>query len=80
MSRVGFKPMIPVFERTKKVHAFDRAATVTGPSASYPLQIPRGLSWDQIRVSALRRQRLSAWDMSRNYLFYSPLDGGTVTR
>jgi hypothetical protein len=30
MPRVGFEPMIPVFERAKKVHALDRAATVIG--------------------------------------------------
>jgi hypothetical protein len=28
MPRVGFQPMIPVFERAKTVHALDRAATV----------------------------------------------------
>jgi hypothetical protein len=28
MPRFGFEPMIRVFERTKKVHALDRAATV----------------------------------------------------
>jgi hypothetical protein len=28
MPRVGFEPMIPVFERTKTVHALDQAATV----------------------------------------------------
>jgi hypothetical protein len=28
MPRVGFEPMIPVFERAKTVHASDRAATV----------------------------------------------------
>jgi hypothetical protein len=27
MSRVGFEPMIPVFERAKTVHALDRATT-----------------------------------------------------
>jgi hypothetical protein len=26
----GFEPMIPVFERTKTVHALDHAATVIG--------------------------------------------------
>jgi hypothetical protein len=26
MVRVGFEPMIPVFERAKRVHALDRAA------------------------------------------------------
>jgi hypothetical protein len=30
MSQVGFEPRIRVFERTKTVHALDRAATVTG--------------------------------------------------
>jgi hypothetical protein len=30
MPRVGFEPTIPVFEREKKVHALDRAATVIG--------------------------------------------------
>jgi hypothetical protein len=28
--RVGFEPMIPVFERAKTVHAVDRAVTVNG--------------------------------------------------
>jgi hypothetical protein len=28
MLRFGFEPTIPVFERTKTVHALDRAATV----------------------------------------------------
>jgi hypothetical protein len=30
MSRVGFEPIIPVFEQWKTVHALDRAATVIG--------------------------------------------------
>jgi hypothetical protein len=30
MPRVGFEPKIPVFERTKAVHALDREATVIG--------------------------------------------------
>jgi hypothetical protein len=30
MSRVGFEPTIPVFERAKMVHAVDSAATVIG--------------------------------------------------
>jgi hypothetical protein len=29
--QVGFQLTIPVFERAKKVHALDRAATVIGP-------------------------------------------------
>jgi hypothetical protein len=28
MPRVGFEPTIPAFERAKKVHTLDRAATV----------------------------------------------------
>jgi hypothetical protein len=30
MPRVGFEPTIPVFERSKTVHALDRAAIVLG--------------------------------------------------
>jgi hypothetical protein len=30
MSRVGFEPTIPVFDRAKAVHALDQAATVIG--------------------------------------------------
>jgi hypothetical protein len=30
MPQVGFEPKIPMFERTKTVHASDRAATVFG--------------------------------------------------
>jgi hypothetical protein len=30
MRQVGFESTIPVFERTKTVHALDRAATVSG--------------------------------------------------
>jgi hypothetical protein len=30
MLRVGFEPMVPVFERAKTVHALDRAATAIG--------------------------------------------------
>jgi hypothetical protein len=30
MPQVGFEPTMPVFERTKTVHALDRAASVIG--------------------------------------------------
>jgi hypothetical protein len=30
MSRVGFEPTIPVFERAETVHALDRGANVIG--------------------------------------------------
>jgi hypothetical protein len=33
MPREGLKPMIPVFEQAKTVHALDRAATVIGPTS-----------------------------------------------
>jgi hypothetical protein len=35
MPRLGFEPTIPVFERAKKVHALDRAATVIGTQVGY---------------------------------------------
>jgi hypothetical protein len=35
LPEVGFEPTIPLFERTKTVHAFDRAATVIGISVYY---------------------------------------------
>jgi hypothetical protein len=36
MPLVGFEPTIPVFERVKTVHAFDRMATVIGPTLYNP--------------------------------------------
>jgi hypothetical protein len=36
MSRVGFETTIPVFERTKTVHASGRAASVIGGTRSKP--------------------------------------------
>jgi hypothetical protein len=35
MPWVGFKPTISAFERAKKVHALDRAATVIGEENAY---------------------------------------------
>jgi hypothetical protein len=37
MPRVGLEPTIPVFERAKTVHAFDRAATVIDSIAVLPV-------------------------------------------
>jgi hypothetical protein len=37
MPRVGFEPTIPVFERTKIIHALDRATTVIGHKRSISL-------------------------------------------
>jgi hypothetical protein len=36
MPSVGFELTIPAFERTKTVHALDRAATVIGRVCTYP--------------------------------------------
>jgi hypothetical protein len=35
MIRVGFEPMVPVFEGAKTVHALDRAATVMGTHSNH---------------------------------------------
>jgi hypothetical protein len=39
MHQVSFEPTIPVFERTKTVHALDRASTVTGSCPSMDMQL-----------------------------------------
>jgi hypothetical protein len=39
MPRVGFEPTIPMFERTKKVHALDRSGTVIGILTPYHPEI-----------------------------------------
>jgi hypothetical protein len=38
MPGVGSEPTIPMFERTKTVHALDRAATVIGSKKSMGLK------------------------------------------
>jgi hypothetical protein len=38
MSRVGFEPTIPVFEREKTVHALDGAVTVIGNFICQPTE------------------------------------------
>jgi hypothetical protein len=35
MPQVGFEPTIPVFERAKTVHAWDRVGIVTGKTSIY---------------------------------------------
>jgi hypothetical protein len=35
MSRVGFEPTIPAFERAKTFYAFDRAAILIGLQTTY---------------------------------------------
>jgi hypothetical protein len=39
MPRVGFEPMIRVFERAKTVHTLDRAAAVMGIRDTHPEKI-----------------------------------------
>jgi hypothetical protein len=39
MPRVGFKPTILVFERTKTVHALERAATVIGSQSVQNIRV-----------------------------------------
>jgi hypothetical protein len=39
MPWVGFEPKIPAFERAKRVHALDRAATVIGFLKDYEIYI-----------------------------------------
>jgi hypothetical protein len=39
MLRVGFQPTTPVFARAKRVHAFDREATVIGKVIDYRTEL-----------------------------------------
>jgi hypothetical protein len=51
MPRVGFEPMIPVFERAKKVYALDRAATVID-------------GWRYAFPNLFLERHFSFWDLS----------------
>jgi hypothetical protein len=65
MPQVVFEPTIQVFERTKKVHALDRAATGVGNGEIYKLERPkfilqhkrRGNSTSLIRVGCMGSTR-----------------------
>jgi hypothetical protein len=48
MPRVGFEPRTPVFERTKTVHALDRAATVISSGCRDPHFLHLGTSWSSV--------------------------------
>jgi hypothetical protein len=68
MTRVGFKPTIPVFERAKTVHALDRAATVIGRKSYSPSGIFKGdpvnktlESGDSISASYWLRDQRRTW-------------------
>jgi hypothetical protein len=56
MPQVGFKPMIPIFERAKTVHALDRVATVIGSWELYFFKYFKILSylviWFLITISS----------------------------
>jgi hypothetical protein len=48
MPRVEFEPTIPAFERAKRVHALDRAATVIGPvNITLFKSCHRALTWNE---------------------------------
>jgi hypothetical protein len=52
MSREGFEPTIPVFERTKTVLALDHAATVIGQLIlRYVLSIFRAASLSKLKTN-----------------------------
>jgi hypothetical protein len=65
MLRVGFKPMISVFERAKIVHALDSAATVIGSIRMYSRQ-----SIESGRI--LRLRYLEFVECDSNYFVTSP--------
>jgi hypothetical protein len=48
MPQVEFEPTIPVFERTKTVHALDRGAAVIGCLFNYFVQIMHKLSYNTV--------------------------------
>jgi hypothetical protein len=47
MPQVGLEPTIPAFERTKTVHAQDRAATVIGMELAIPYRNQSLIDWMQ---------------------------------
>jgi hypothetical protein len=47
MPRAGFEPLIPVFERTKTVHALDRVSTVSGRVVTTKLRYLFCISGDE---------------------------------
>jgi hypothetical protein len=56
MPRVEFEPTTPVFERTKTVHALDRAATVTDThSPTLIILIVKRLAYVYYPRSVLRK-------------------------
>jgi hypothetical protein len=72
MSRVGFEPTIPAFEREKTVHALDRATT--GSASTHLLTInlyEGGNRWQ--RVSTIRQHRLVHKVVSEKDLLYFSL-------
>jgi hypothetical protein len=54
MPRLGFEPTIPVFERAKRVHALDRAATVIGNETSTWHKYKIIVCWNTTRILVSR--------------------------
>jgi hypothetical protein len=54
MPRVGFESTIPVFERTKTIHALDCAATVIGKESSYLTENALRLHYKINRLTVFR--------------------------
>jgi hypothetical protein len=51
----GFEPTVPVFERAKRVHALDRAATVIGPMCLYRnIKGKLSVTWSSFRDETSR--------------------------
>jgi hypothetical protein len=67
MSRVRFEPKIPLFERTKTVHALDRAATVIGNFIKYKLFNGGNVISTKIQIA------ISPVDHCPNYFYSCPL-------
>jgi hypothetical protein len=82
MSRVGFEPAIPVFQRLKTVHALDRAATVidTMIYSSYFSCSSLTLSYRQpspykiIRPSLEMNIVLAIWHLYAHFSFTIPMN------
>jgi hypothetical protein len=76
MTRVGFEATIPVFERAKTVHVFDRAATMIGITRlQSPLNRDYTLNVIPVKVNCTapiltKLELLSFGHKPRNRLFY----------